>query len=112
MTEGMMACMVRHADRPEGGEMAVKLHRCSVMWFRGPHPCWRVQKALEDAGVEYEVVKHPPFPRGRRNELEAKTGQRALPAIEFEDGTTLREESKDLAARVRSGELRQPSAAG
>ena len=28
--------------------MAVKLHRCSVMWakFDG-HPCWRVQKALE-----------------------------------------------------------------
>jgi Glutathione S-transferase, N-terminal domain len=101
--------MVRRADPPEGGEMAVKLHRCSIMWFRGPHPCWRVQKALEDAGVEYEVVKHPPFPRGRRTELEAKTGQRALPAIEFEDGTTLREESKDLAARIRAGRLTSPS---
>jgi glutaredoxin len=89
--------------------MAVKLHRCSAMWFRGPHPCWRVQKALDDAGVEYEVVQHPAFPRGRRKELEAKTGQRALPAIEFEDGATLREDSKDLAARIRAGRLTSPS---
>ena len=38
--------------------MAVKLHRCSGMWAKfGPHPCWRVQKALDDAGVEYEVVQ-------------------------------------------------------
>jgi hypothetical protein len=88
--------------------MAVKLHRCSVMWARGPHPCWKVQHALDDAGIPYEVVKHPPFPRSRRGELEAKTGQRKLPAIEFEDGTTLREESKDLAARIRAGQLSGP----
>jgi glutaredoxin len=84
--------------------MAVKLHRCTVTWFRGPHPCWRVQKALDEAGVEYEVVQHPPR-RGKREALEAKSGQRKLPVIEFEDGTTLREESKDMAARVRAGKL-------
>jgi hypothetical protein len=89
--------------------MAVKLHRCSVMWAKGPHPCWRVQKALDEAGTPYEVVKHPVFPRSRRTELEAKTGQRKLPAIEFEDGTTLREESKDLAARIRAGRLTSSS---
>ncbi|HEX5145764.1 MAG TPA: glutathione S-transferase N-terminal domain-containing protein [Conexibacter sp.] len=88
--------------------MAVKLHRCSVMWARGPHPCWRVQKALDDAGVPYEVVKHPSFPRSRRKQLEAKSGQRKLPVIELEDGTTLREESDDLAARIRAGELQPP----
>ncbi|HMJ03110.1 MAG TPA: glutathione S-transferase N-terminal domain-containing protein [Conexibacter sp.] len=84
--------------------MAVKLHRCSVP-IKGPHPCWKVQHALDEAGIEYEVVKHPPFPRSRRKELEAKTGQRTLPALEFEDGTTLREESKDLIARIRAGKL-------
>ncbi|HZV75187.1 MAG TPA: glutathione S-transferase N-terminal domain-containing protein [Conexibacter sp.] len=89
--------------------MAVKLHRCSVMWARGPHPCWRVQKALDEAGVPYDVVKHPVFPRSRRADLEAKSGQRKLPVIEFEDGTTLREESKDLAARIRAGKLAPPS---
>ena len=36
--------------------MAVKLHRCRNLWVKGPHPCWKVQKALDDAGVNYEVV--------------------------------------------------------
>ena len=40
--------------------MPVKLHRCPTMWLKiEGHPCWRVQKALDEAGVEYEVVKHP-----------------------------------------------------
>ena len=90
--------------------MAVKLHRCSITWIRGPHPCWRVQKALDEAGVDYEVVQHPPR-RGKRDALEAKSGQRKLPVIELEDGTTLREESKDLAARIRAGQLSGPGAA-
>jgi glutaredoxin len=90
--------------------VAVKLHRCSVTWIRGPHPCWRVQKALNEAGIEYEVIQHPPR-SGKRDALQAKSGQRKLPVIEFEDGTTLREESKDLAARIRAGEL-EPATAG
>lgn len=87
--------------------MAVKLHRCSITWIRGPHPCWRVQKALDEAGVPYEVVQHPPR-RGKREALEGKSGQRKLPVIEFEDGTTLREESADLIARIRAGQLSGP----
>ena len=88
--------------------MAVKLHRCSSMWVKvGAHPCWKVQKALDEAGVDYEVVKHPSFPRGRRTEyIELiKGGENALPAIELEDGTLIREESKDLAARISEGRL-------
>lgn len=86
--------------------MAVKLHRCPVMWAKvGAHPCWKVEKALEDAGVEYEVVKHPIF-RGRRADyMELSGGENVLPAIELEDGTLIREESKDLAVRVREGRL-------
>jgi glutaredoxin len=85
--------------------MAVKLHRCGNMWVKiGAHPCWRVQKALDEAGIEYEVVKHPNS-RGKRAEVKEMTGQEKLPAIEFEDGRVLREESKDLAARIRSGQL-------
>jgi hypothetical protein len=53
------------------------------------------------------VVQHPPR-RGKRDALEAKSGQRKLPVIEFEDGTTLREESKDLTARIRAGQLSGP----
>jgi glutaredoxin len=89
--------------------MAVKLHRCSVP-IKTAHPCWKVEHALQEAGIPYEVVKHPPFPRGRRKELERVTGQRTLPALEFEDGTTLREESKDVIARIRAGAIVPASA--
>jgi glutathione S-transferase len=85
--------------------VAVKLHRCPLMWLKiDPHPCWRVQKALDEAGVDYEVVNHP-LVRGRREEIHRMTGQRQLPVIELEDGTLIREESRDMAARVREGRL-------
>jgi glutathione S-transferase len=84
--------------------MAIKLHRCSTMWIKGPHPCWKVQKALDDAGIEYELVKHPAR-RGRRKDYVELTGQELLPAIEFEDGRMLREESEDLVKRIQAGEL-------
>jgi glutaredoxin len=105
--------------------MAVKLHRCSTMWLKiGAHPCWRVQKALDDAGVEYEVVKHPKK-GGTRTALAIRqvslcaaaspdyvelTGQAEMPAIELEDGTVIRDESKSLAARIREGELSSQAA--
>jgi glutathione S-transferase len=85
--------------------MAVKLHRCPVMFakYEG-HPCWRVQKALDEAGIEYEVVKGPLRP-GKRDELERISGQRKYPTIEFEDGRTYRDESKAMAEKIRAGEL-------
>jgi glutathione S-transferase len=85
--------------------MAVKLHRCSIMWLKvGVHPCWRVQKALDEQGIEYEVVTGPLRP-GERDELEKLSGQRKYPTIEFEDGQVYREESKDMAERIRAGHL-------
>jgi glutathione S-transferase len=68
------------------------------------HPCWRVQKALDEQGIEYEVVKGPLRP-GKRDELERISGQRKFPTIEFEDGTAYRAESQDMAERIRSGDL-------
>jgi glutathione S-transferase len=86
--------------------VAIKLHRCPLMWLKiGPHACWRVQKALDEAGIEYEVVREP-LARPRRERVKALTGQEKLPVIEFEDGSAYREESKDMAARIRAGELR------
>jgi glutathione S-transferase len=85
--------------------MAVKLHRCSLTWFKlDMHPCWRVQKALDDQGVEYEVVTGPVRP-GKRDELEQLSGQRKYPTIEFEDGHIYREESADMAERIGAGKL-------
>jgi glutathione S-transferase len=87
--------------------MAVKLHRCSNVWLKiGAHPCWRVQKALDEQGVEYEVVKGP-LRRGRRDDLERMSGQRLYPVLEFEDGSVYREESAQMAERIRSGALRE-----
>ena len=37
--------------------------------------------------------------------MDAGTGQRRYPAIEFEDGTWYREESKDMERRIREGKL-------
>ena len=92
--------------------MAVKLHRCSLMWFKlGVHPCWNVQKALDESGVDYEVVKGP-LSRGKRDDVERLTGQRQYPVIEFEDGTAYREESKDMAARIAAGKLDEKRASG
>jgi glutathione S-transferase len=83
--------------------MAIKLHRCSGTMIKGPHPCWKAQKALDDAGIEYELVKHSAL-RFRRPEVDEQTGQRKLPYIEFEDGSILRE-SAEIAARARAGTL-------
>ena len=85
--------------------MAVKLHRCSTMFakFDG-HPCWKVQKALDEQGIEYEVVKGPLRP-SKRDELERVSGQRKYPVIEFEDGRIYREESKDMTARISASKL-------
>ncbi len=89
--------------------MAIKLHRCSTMWVKiDAHPCWRVQKALDEQGVEYEVVKGPLRP-GKRDELEQLSGQRKYPVIEFEDGHSYREESKDMAQRIKGGNLFEAS---
>ena len=85
--------------------MAVKLHRCSTMWVKiDAHPCWRVQKALDEQGIEYEVVKGPLRP-GKRDELDQLSGQRKYPVIEFEDGRTYRDESADMARRIKDGNL-------
>jgi Glutaredoxin len=85
--------------------MAVRLHRCPNIWVKlQAHPCWRVQKELDDAGVSYEVVKGPLRP-GKRDDLERLSGQRKFPVIEFEDGSIYREESKDMAATIKAGRL-------
>ena len=79
--------------------MAVKLHRCSLTFLKmNGHACWRVQKALDEQGIEYEVVKVP-MRRGARTEVEALSGQKVVPVIEFEDGTAYRAESKEMAER-------------
>ena len=87
--------------------MAVKLHRCSATWVKmAGHPCWRVQKALDDSGVEYELVREgSAFKGSSRTETIEATGQKKFPWIEFEDGSVYREESKEMAETIRAGRL-------
>ncbi len=90
----------------------IKLHRCSWTFLHTDmDACWKVQKALDEQGVEYEVVKHG-YGKGKRPDVEALSGQPKLPVIELEDGGVYRAESDDMAARVRSGQplSAQPSA--
>lgn len=83
----------------------VKLHRCKTHWLKSEgHACWRVEKALQEIGVPYEVVDES-YLKGRRGEVERLTGQRQVPVIEFDDGSAYREESADMAARIRAGKL-------
>lgn len=85
--------------------MTVKLHRCKLNWLKiDAHPCWRVQKALDEQGIEYEAVVGPAR-KSKREQLEKISGQRAYPTIEFDDGTAYREESADMASRIRAGKL-------
>ncbi len=84
----------------------VTLHRCPFTFLHtDKDACWKVQRALEEQGIDYEISKEWGFPRGRRKEIERLSGQHLLPVIEFEDGTAYRAESDDMAARIRSGEL-------
>ncbi|MDH5333804.1 MAG: glutathione S-transferase domain-containing protein [Thermoleophilia bacterium] len=86
--------------------MAVKLHRCSFTFLKvKSHGCWQVEKALQDAGVDYERVTRVALPRSKRTDIIAGTGQAMMPAIEFEDGTWYRAESKEMAERIRAGKL-------
>jgi glutathione S-transferase len=94
--------------------MAIKLHRCSNIWVKVQgHPCWKVQSALDGAGIEYEVVKGPLF-KSKRDDLEKLSGQRHYPVIEFEDGSAYREESKAMAETIKADKLdeKRSAAAG
>jgi hypothetical protein len=50
-------------------------------------------------------VREPTYPLRRRTNVIEHTGQQYLPAIELEDGTWYREESKAMAETIRAGRL-------
>jgi hypothetical protein len=89
--------------------MAVKLHRCGTPWKFGP--CWRVQKALDDQGIAYEVVRGPWRPKHRAAVIEG-TGQPLYPAIRLEDGSWYREESREMARTIGEGRLLETRTGG
>ncbi len=70
-----------------------------------------MQKALDEQGIPYEVVKGPLLP-SKRVDLQRLSGQKLYPVIEFENGSTYREESKDMAATIMAGRLEEKQATG
>jgi glutathione S-transferase len=86
----------------------VRLHRCPNTFVRlDAHPCWKVEKALQEHAIDYEVVKGP-LRRSKRDDLEELSGQRQYPVIEFPDGEVYRDDSKEMAARIAAGKLLVP----
>jgi hypothetical protein len=64
-----------------------------------------VQKALDEQGIDYEIVKGPWPGRKNRTAVREGTGQSSYPAIQFEDGSWYREESTEMARTIRDGRL-------
>ena len=62
-------------------------------------------------GVDYERVPGP----GKRAERKAVidgTGQQRYPAIQFEDGSWYRDESKEMERTIREGRLMEKDTGG
>jgi hypothetical protein len=61
----------------------------------GPHACKRAQRALRDAGHDFEKIvygKGRPFgmfTKGKRPELKQMSGQEMLPVLMLADGSTV-----------------------
>ena len=72
-----------------------------------------MQKALDGQGIAYQVVPGLWRLKNRIVVIEG-TGQPLYPAIQFEDGSWYREESKEMARTISEGRLmeKQPGAGG
>jgi glutathione S-transferase len=83
----------------------VKLHRCSWTFLHTDKDmCWRVERALVDQGIDFEIVKHG-YGKSHREEVEQLSGQKLLPVIQFEDASAYRAETDEMVARIRAGKL-------
>jgi glutathione S-transferase len=88
----------------------VKLHRCSYTFLHvDADACWKLQKALDAQGVDYEIVKHGYGKTEKsRADVVALTGQKYLPVLELADGTLVREETDAMVSKLKAGELPGP----
>lgn len=83
----------------------IKLHRCSWTFLHTDlDACWKVERALKEQNIPYDVVTHG-YGKGGRPEVVALSGQKKLPVIERADGTAYRAESSEMAATVRAGKV-------
>jgi hypothetical protein len=84
--------------------MPATLHTCPLTWLRIPtHYCYRAERALQGAGLEYVRVTHPLL-CGRRVALRDQTGQSLLPVLITEHGDQIAPVTEIIAA-TRDGRL-------
>ncbi len=85
----------------------IKLHRCSYTFLHvDADACWRLQKALDEQGVDYEVVKEGWGKSAKsRAAVVTLSGQKYLPVLELPDGTVYREETDAMVAKLKAGDL-------
>ena len=90
----------------------VKLHRCSYTFLHvKADACWRMQQALDEQGVDYEIVKHGYGKSEKsRSDVVELSGQKLVPVLELADGSVYREETDDMIAKLKSGDLPGPTA--
>jgi len=68
-----------------------------------PHACKRAQRALREAGHEFDKVVYAKghlfglFTKGRRPELKEMSGQEQLPVLRLPDGTTVNRSAAIIA---------------
>jgi glutathione S-transferase len=68
-----------------------------------PHACRRAQRALREAGHEFDKVVHAKghlfglFTKGRRPQLKAISGQEQLPVLRLPDGATINRSAAIIA---------------
>ncbi len=84
-----------------------------------PHACRRAQRALREAGHDFEKVvfaKGRPFglfTKGKRPELKAMSGQEKLPVLQLRDGTTIDGGARIIAwAKTNTPTSNAPAAGG
>ena len=87
--------------------MAIKLHRCRQWVKLARIPAGSVEKALIDQGIAYEdrAVRTREARRGRHRPA-------AYPAIQLQDGTWYREESKEMDPADPRGTARMSDVLG
>jgi glutathione S-transferase len=89
----------------------VKLHRCSYTFLHvKADACWRLQKELDEQGVDYEVVTHGwGKSETSRADVISLSGQKYLPVLELTDGTVYRADTDEMVAKLRAGQLPGPT---
>ena len=86
--------------------MALKLHRCKNVWLKtNSHPCWKVQKALDEMGVEYEIVRLPWPLSGSGTAWSSHTGQPRVPGDPVRGRHLVPRAVEGHGATIRAGRL-------